>query len=168
MSRRHPATMQEFAQFLTGLFEPQRGPSRWELEAMLQKYGADRFDSSKRAGPGALDIAELTKAFCRLREQRGIPAGLYRAGGPTSGPGGPSRGVTNPLLPGQSATQTRAGIGQVGTQRAPPYNGYSMPGEASSSSARPAGAFQSLMTAAYLSDVLVGDHFEKYGRVPHG
>lgn len=75
--------------------------------------------------------------------------------------------VTNPLLPGKSATQTRAGVGQLGA-RAPPYNGYSMPGEASSPAAQPAGAFTSLMEAAYMMDVLVGDHFEQFARAPQG
>jgi len=43
-----------------------------------------------------------------------------------------------------------------------------MPGEASSPSAQPPGAFTDLMTAALMMDVLVGDHFEKYARVPSG
>jgi hypothetical protein len=109
---------------------------------------------------------EFCKAFCKLREQRGIPAGLYRPSRPTQDHG-PNTPVNNPLLPGQSATQTRAGVGKLGT-RAPAYNGYSMPKEAHSSSAQPPGAFTALMDAAYMDDVLVGDHFEKYGRRPAG
>jgi hypothetical protein len=41
-----------------------------------------------------------------------------------------------------------------------------MPREATSSKARPKDAFAVLMETAYFADVLIGDHFEKYARLP--
>ena len=135
---------------------------------MLKAYGEDGYGAE-----GGLDIVEFTRAFCKLREQRGISVRLYR---PSRTPQdtrdhstgrNDDRSVSNPLLPGQSATQTRAGVGKIGT-RAPPYNGYAMPAEATSSKARPQDAFMTLMETAYFEDVLIGDHFEKYARLPRG
>jgi hypothetical protein len=128
---------------------------------MLKAYAADRY------GAAGLDIAAFTGAFCKLREARGLPAGLYRPSRAPQAHDGPSGSINNPLLPGQSATATRAGVGRLGT-RPPPPNGYSMPGEATSRDAKPRDAFQTLMEAAYMMDVLVGDHFERYGRRPQG
>ena len=134
---------------------------------MLKAYGEDRYAT----GSGVLDITEFSRAFCKLRERRGIQAGLYRPSRTRDKSAGWGDGlgatISNPLLPGQSATQTRAGVGKLGT-RAPPYNGYSMPAAASASRAQPSGAFTSMMEAAYMEDILVGDHFEKYGRRPAG
>ena len=133
---------------------------------MLKTYGADQ-----RGAEGALDIVEFTRAFCKLRDVRAIPAGLYRPSRQQDTGGrqndGPGQSINNPLLPGRSATQTRAGVGKIG-KRAAPYNGYAMPGEATSRNARPKDAFQVLMESAYFADVLIGDHFEKYARLPKG
>lgn len=105
MSKSRPVIMQDFAQYLSTLFPAQRAPTRWDLEAMLKAYGEDRYGAE-----GALDIVEFARAFCKLREQRGIPAGLYRPSRSvqdSSDPrqrDGPGQSINNPLLPGRSAT----------------------------------------------------------------
>jgi len=105
MSRQKAVRREDFAQYLSTLFSSQNAPTRWDLEAMLKAYGEDGYGAE-----GGLDIVEFTRAFCKLREQRGISVRLYR---PSRTPQdtrdhstgrNDDRSVSNPLLPGQSAT----------------------------------------------------------------
>lgn len=105
------------------------------------------------------DIQRFTAEFTKMREEEGIKAGVYRGRhGRSEAAEVRDPGPRNPLLPGQSQTQTRAGSDRrPGAPKVAP-RGFVAPRRVDSQ------LFEEIMCCAYLKGVLVEDHFEQSAR----
>lgn len=124
-----------------------------DIERMLTTLARSRTLASDA------DIQRFTAEFTRIRDDHRIKSGVYRGRHGESEPAEVrDPGPRNPLLPGQSPTQTRAGSDRRPGARKEAPRGFVPPRRVDTQ------LFEEIMCCAFLKGVLVEDHFEQSAR----